>query len=111
LDRAGKQKAGGRGYTTADRLPVGMMGINCGFLAILILMLYFNSANVVQLYAHSELLLGIVPLIVFWLGRMWILSFRGEVNEDPIVFVSRDRIGLLVIFLALALAYCASLSY
>lgn len=111
LDRAGKHKAGGRGYTTADRLPIGMMGINCGFLAILILMLYFNSASVVQLYTHAEFLLGVIPLIVFWLGRMWILSFRGEVNEDPIVFVSRDRISLLVLFLALILAYCASLSY
>jgi 4-hydroxybenzoate polyprenyltransferase len=111
LDQAGKKKANGRGYTTADRMPVGMMGVNCGFLAILILMLYFNSSNVAQLYRQPEYLLGIIPLIVFWLGRMWVLSFRGEVNEDPIVFVSRDRIGLLVLFLALSLAYCATLNF
>lgn len=104
LSRNGRDKANGRGYTTNDRIPVGIMGINCSFVAVVILMLYFNSENVLQLYRHPEYLLGIVPLIVFWLGRLWVLSFRGEVNEDPIIYVSKDRIGLAVIFCAAILA-------
>lgn len=107
LSRVGKEKARGRGYTTHDRIPVGVMGINAGFVAMVIFMLYFNSENVMRLYSHPQYLLGIVPLIVLWLGRLWVLGFRGEVNEDPIVFVSKDKRGLLIIALALILAVCA----
>lgn len=108
LSRAGKDKANGRGYTTQDKVPVGIMGINSAFVAVLILMLYFNSENVIHLYARPEFLLGIVPLLVFWLGRLWILSFRGQVNEDPIIFVSKDKPGLAVMLGALILAVLAS---
>jgi 4-hydroxybenzoate polyprenyltransferase len=104
LSRDGREKANGRGYTTNDRIPVGIMGINCSFVSVVILMLYFNSKNVLPLYPHPKYLLGIIPLIVFWLGRLWVLSFRGEVNEDPIVYVSKDRIGIAVILCAAILA-------
>ncbi|MEG1115419.1 MAG: hypothetical protein RSE46_10340, partial [Janthinobacterium sp.] len=69
------------------------MGVNSGFISLLVFMLYFNSENVLVLYTHPHFLLGIVPLLVFWLGRLWTLSFRGEVNEDPVLYVSRDPIS------------------
>jgi 4-hydroxybenzoate polyprenyltransferase len=97
LHRDGKQKTSGRGYTTADRQPVGMLGINSAFVSVVIFMLYFNSANVLKLYAHPAWLFGIVPLAMLWLGRLWVLSFRGEVNEDPLLYVSKDPVSLLVI--------------
>jgi 4-hydroxybenzoate polyprenyltransferase len=109
LQRQGKEKSSGRGYTTADRTPVGIMGINSGFVSVLIFMLYFNSQNVLELYPHPGWLLGIVPLLVFWLGRLWTLSFRGQVNEDPVLYVSKDWISLAVIALCGAFAVLATL--
>lgn len=91
LDRAGKQKTSGRGYTTADRQPIGMMGMNSAFVAVVIFMLYFNSDNVLRLYKHPAWLFGIVPLVMLWLGRLWVLSFWGEVNEDPLLYVRGTR--------------------
>lgn len=108
LHRDGHEKTRGRGYTTADRTPVGIMGINSAFVAVLIFMLYFNSENVLQLYRHPAWLMGIVPLLVFWLGRLWALSFRGQINEDPVLYVSRDKVSLLVIALCAALAVAAT---
>ncbi|MGZ5201021.1 MAG: UbiA family prenyltransferase [Telluria sp.] len=108
LHRDGKEKTRGRGYTTADRAPVGIMGVNAAFVSVLIFMLYFNSPNVVQLYHHPDWLLGIVPLLVFWLGRLWTLSFRGQVNEDPVLYVSRDKASLAVLVLCVALATAAA---
>jgi 4-hydroxybenzoate polyprenyltransferase len=108
LQRDGKDKTHGRGYTTADRLPVGIMGVNAAFVSLLIFILYFQSENVLVLYAQPAWLLGIVPLLVFWLGRLWTLSFRGEVNEDPVLYVSRDKVSLAVIALCAALAVAAS---
>lgn len=108
MQRDGQEKTHGRGYTTADRLPVGIMGVNAAFVSLLVFILYFNSENVLMLYAHPVWLLGIIPLLVFWLGRLWMLSFRGEVNEDPVLYVSRDRTSLAVLALCAALAVAAA---
>jgi 4-hydroxybenzoate polyprenyltransferase len=108
LRRAGKEKTRGRGYTTADQLPIGIMGVNAAFVAIMVFMLYFNSDNVLILYSRPQWLYGILPLLVFWLGRLWLLSFHGEVNEDPVLYVSKDKTSLLVMALCAALAFAAA---
>jgi 4-hydroxybenzoate polyprenyltransferase len=108
LVRAGKETTRGRGYTTADQLPIGIMGVNAAFVAIMVFMLYFNSDNVLVLYRRPHWLFGTIPLLAFWLGRLWILSFRGEVNEDPVLYVSKDRTSLLVLALCAALAIAAT---
>ena len=108
LQRDGGAKSGRRGYTTADITPIGVMGINSALLSVLVFMLYFNSQNVVALYRSPSFLLGIVPLVVLWLGRLWLLSFRGQVDEDPILYVSRDPVSLAVMAACAALAVAAS---
>ena len=109
LHRDGKQKTRGRGYTTADKTPIGIMGVNTAFVSVLVFMLYFNSENVLDLYENPAWLAGILPLLVFWLGRLWVLSFRGEVNEDPVLYVSKDKVSLMVIVLCLLFATLAAL--
>ncbi len=108
LQRAGKEKTRGRGYTTADQMPIGIMGINSAFMSVLIFMLYFNSQGVLALYPQPAWLLGIVPLLVFWLGRLWTQSFRGLVHEDPVLYVSKDPASLTVFALCGALAVAAT---
>ncbi|TFW30406.1 UbiA family prenyltransferase [Massilia horti] len=109
LHRDGKDKTRGRGYTTADKTPIGIMGVNSAFVSVLVFMLYFNSQNVLDLYRSPELLLGILPLLVFWLGRLWTLSFRGQVNEDPVLYVSKDKVSLAVLVLCALLVAAAAL--
>jgi 4-hydroxybenzoate polyprenyltransferase len=108
LNRAGRKRTRGRGYTTADKSAVGIMGINSAFLSVLVVLLYFNSNNVLALYPHRSWLLGILPLLVLWLGRLWILAFRGEVNEDPVLYVSTDRVSLAIAGLCVACAVAAA---
>lgn len=108
LHKRGKDKTRGRGYTTEDRLPVGIMGVNSAFVSVLVFMLYFNSDSVLELYRTPEWLAGILPLLVFWLGRLWVLSFRGQVNEDPVLYVSKDKTSLVVVACCLVLATLAT---
>jgi hypothetical protein len=42
-----------------------------------------------------------VPLLVYWCGRLWLLANRGEIDDDPILFTSRDRVSWIVAALAL----------
>jgi 4-hydroxybenzoate polyprenyltransferase len=108
MQARGVNKSSGRGYTVADKTPIGVMGVNSAFMAVLIFMLYFNSNNVLALYRQPAWLMGIVPLLVFWLGRLWLLASRGMVNEDPVLYVSRDRVSLVVVSLCVALAIAAA---
>ena len=108
LEQDGQQTARGRGYHTGDRIPVGVMGMASAFLSVLIFMLYFHSDAVLKLYPQPALLLGVVPLLVFWLGRLWMLGSRGNINEDPLLYVSRDRVSLGVIGACMALVTMAS---
>lgn len=51
LELQGKVKSAGRGYTTADKGPVGVMGINSAFMSVLIFILYVESQNALLQYA------------------------------------------------------------
>jgi hypothetical protein len=72
------------------------MGGASGYLSVLVLALYVNSDEVVRLY-HAPLLLWLVcPLLLYWTGRMWLLAYRGQIHEDPIVATVRDPVSYLV---------------
>ena len=81
-----------RGYQRRDREWLGAMGGASGYLAVLVLALYINSDQVMVLYQRPLLLWLICPLLLFWISRMWLLAYRGEVDDDPIlVTVARSR--------------------
>jgi hypothetical protein len=42
------------------------------------------------------------PLLFYWISRLWVLTFRGALKEDPILFAVRDRVSYAV-SLAMAL--------
>ena len=93
-----------RGYQRRDREWLGAMGGASGYLSVLVLALYVNSDEVVRLYRAPLLLWLICPLLLYWTGRMWLLAYRGQIHEDPIVATVRDPVSyLLGVLVALVL--------
>jgi len=46
-------------------------------------------------FYRTPLLLWPVPALLFlWLGRIWLLCGRDELDDDPIRFAIRDRVSL-----------------
>lgn len=85
----------GRGYMAVDSGPVGQLGATSGYLSVLVFGLYIRSPQVLQLYSRPNVLWLFVPVLLYWISRMWLLGHRGELDEDPIVFTLRDRISYL----------------
>ncbi len=85
-----------RGYLRRDREWLGAMGGSSGYLSVLVLALYINSEQVVVLYRRPILLWLVCPLLLFYVGRMWLMAYRGELHEDPIVATVRDPASYLV---------------
>ncbi|HAM71721.1 MAG TPA: UbiA family prenyltransferase [Verrucomicrobiales bacterium] len=80
----------GRGYRGSDREHVGQSGVAVGYLAILVFALYLQSPEVRLLYKSPNLLWLCCPVLLFWMSRFWLLTSRGEVDSDPVLFALRD---------------------
>jgi 4-hydroxybenzoate polyprenyltransferase len=100
----------GRGYIPSDSMPVAMFGIGSGLIAALLLLLYYNSGSVAKLYPTALPLLFIVPLFFIWLARLWLLSFRMQIEEDPLLHVSTDPASLVIIVICIGLGGLATMS-
>lgn len=98
----------GRGYTAHHHGFVITLGLASGFAAVVVLGLYINSAQVVKLYAHPKLLLLACPLLLAWIGRVWLLTYRGRMHDDPTAFAFKDWVSYLIGALTLATMWCAT---
>jgi len=97
----------GRGYLVDDLEQIRSFGTSSATAAVVVFSLYISRADVTALYRHSGRLWLIVPLMLFWLYRVWLLGSRGEMDDDPVVFALRDRVSLAVGVGVLAVAIFA----
>ena len=83
----------GRGYHVHDRELLLAFGVGSSFSAVVIFSLYVQSQDVRVLYLSPEWLLLLCPIVLYWLGRTWLLAHRGELKEDPVTLAIRDRVS------------------
>jgi len=86
-----------RGYIPADLPLLGSLGTSSGFLCVLVLALYVNSPQVIPLYRSPAVLWFLCPLILYWISRIWLMAYRGTMNDDPVLFAVRDRVSYLTV--------------
>jgi 4-hydroxybenzoate polyprenyltransferase len=86
----------GRGYLAGDGALIGMLGTAAGYLSVLVFALYITSRDVVVLYRSPAILWFAVPLLLYWMSRVWLLAHRGELHEDPVVFALGDAQSYVV---------------
>jgi 4-hydroxybenzoate polyprenyltransferase/phosphoserine phosphatase len=106
--REDKRTLSGRGYLVGD-LPI-LMGMGCASaqLSVLVMALYVNSPDVNRLYANPRGLWLTLPLLLFWISRMWMKTHRGEMHDDPVVFAMQDWVSLVTVALTLAVIAVAT---
>jgi 4-hydroxybenzoate polyprenyltransferase len=95
-DKGQTERARGRGYYPGDLEMIAALGAASGYLAVMVLALYINDAATVVLYAHPQVIWLACPLLLYWITRVWMLTHRGEMHDDPVVFAIRDKVSLCV---------------
>ncbi len=75
---------------------------------VLVLALYINSDTVTVLYRSPGVLWLMCPLLLYWIGRIWIIAARGRCTTTRIVFAARDRMSYVVVALMAAVAWFAT---
>lgn len=86
-----------RPYTAMDTPVLLIFGVASGTISVLVLALYLQHPLVATLYRHPERLSLLCPLLMFWIARLWLQANRGDVDEDPLVFVLGDVTSYVVL--------------
>ncbi|HXS40557.1 MAG TPA: UbiA family prenyltransferase [Stellaceae bacterium] len=102
LRHAGKEKSSGRAYFVEDLPVLAALAGASSFAAVVVLALYINSPEIAEHYGRPDFLWLLCPLLVYWLGRVVLLTNRGVVADDPIVFALIDRASWVVALCAAA---------
>lgn len=99
-----------RGYQPGDAPALKAMGVGAAFVSSLVLAFYVQSDVALANYATPALLWTLPAAAIFWLCRVWLLTQRGEMHDDPVVFAFRDRASLAIGVLTAAAFAAAALA-
>ncbi|MGY2137209.1 UbiA family prenyltransferase [Pseudomonas reactans] len=89
-------KTRGRGYYPTDLEMIASLGASSGYLSVMVLALYIHDQATTGLYTHPQVIWLACPLLLYWITRVWMLTHRGQMHDDPVVFAIRDRTSLIV---------------
>ncbi len=79
-----------RDYQIGD-LPLLMaFGTASGYISVFVFTMYLDSDTVKTLYSHPEWLWVFCPLLLYWITRIWMLAWRGQMHDDPLAFAAKD---------------------
>jgi 4-hydroxybenzoate polyprenyltransferase len=96
-----------RDYSATDLAVIMSLGTASGYCAVVVIALYINSSDSIALYHHHKPLWLLCPLMLFWISRVWMLTARGHMHDDPVVFALRDKISLAVVALMAVIVLCS----
>jgi 4-hydroxybenzoate polyprenyltransferase len=89
-------KTRGRGYYPDDLEMISSLGASSGYIAVMVLALYIHDQSTLDLYAKPQVIWLACPMLLFWITRTWMLTHRGHMHDDPVVFAIRDRTSLII---------------
>lgn len=96
----------GRSYISTDIPLIQMLSIVSGYIAVLVLIFHIYEEPTYLKYSTPEYLWGICPILLYWISRIVIITHRGDMHHDPIIFTIKDRVshicGLLTVIFAFA---------
>jgi 4-hydroxybenzoate polyprenyltransferase/phosphoserine phosphatase len=88
-----------RGYRTKDASLLTAMGSASGYLSVVILALYADSATATRLYARNELIWLVCPVFLYWISYLWLMAHRNRMAFDPVIFAVRNRTSHVLILI------------
>jgi 4-hydroxybenzoate polyprenyltransferase len=105
MQKRGETGMAGRGYRADDEPFILSFGTSTAAASAGFLSLYLTSLpNSAAAYGAPQFLWIAPVAITLWLGRIWLLSQRGELDDDPVVFAMRDKVSI-ALGLSVAMAF------
>lgn len=86
----------GRGYQVGDMMIVKCIGVASSLISVLVLALYIQDAHSLRMYRSPEIIWICCPLLLYWVSRVWLITSRGGMHDDPVVFAAKDSISWII---------------
>ena len=98
MGQTGARVLQGRGYAIEDRTLLLCFGAATGVASLVVFALYVSSMveQHSATYATPQFLWGAMAVLSYWIMRMWLLTGRGLMNDDPILYAARERASLIL---------------
>ncbi|MGE0341035.1 MAG: UbiA family prenyltransferase [Xanthobacteraceae bacterium] len=94
---AGDAPIPGRGYVRSDAGLLLALGVAAMLGAVLINIVYLlEDAFPSAVYSNTNWLWVIPPSIFLFLSRVWLISHRGQLLDDPVAFALKDPVSLVL---------------
>jgi 4-hydroxybenzoate polyprenyltransferase len=90
IEAGDSKRVMGRGYRRDDLDMLSQLGVASGFAAVIVLALFVEGAGKSGLYTHREMIWLVCPIVLYVIGRIWVLAKRRELPDDPIMFIIKD---------------------
>lgn len=90
LAQTSRKRSVGRDYAVSDLQVLWPLGVGAGLCSVVVFGLFINSADMNARYATPQLLWLVGLVLLYWLGRLWIKTARGEMHDDPLIFALKD---------------------
>jgi len=89
------EKIKNRDYYKVDLQIIGAMGAASGYIAALVFSLYVENGAHRGAYREANILWLAVPVLLYWVSRIWIITGRGQMQDDPVKYALRDKVSIL----------------
>lgn len=96
-----------RSYLKEDRKIISNLSASSGLLSVLVLLLYAENSMNSTAFSSPILLWFLSPVFLYWVSRFCIISSRGYIKEDPLLFATKDRVSVLFAILVFVIIYAA----
>jgi len=106
-EATGKVAVKGRGYRVSDLEQLRSFGTASGYASVVVFALYIGNLDAAALYQHTTRLWLLVPVLLLWLSRLWLLASRDDLHEDPVVYAITDKRSLLLGAIVVAIVLSA----
>lgn len=85
-----------RGYLFNDMPIILILAVTSGFLSVLVYNLYLNDNDIKEQFNAIWYAYLSIPILLYWLSRIYMLTARGKMNEDPVAFALKDKGSILI---------------
>ncbi|PIT14344.1 hypothetical protein BGI32_07885 [Snodgrassella alvi] len=102
-----KSLIAGRGYMKSDLDILWPLGISTYIGAIILFGLYINAPETIVHYKTPALLWLVQLFMIYLIGNLWVMTKRGLMHDDPIVFFIQDKKSLILLVLIICVILLA----
>ena len=100
----------GRGYSIGNKKILNIIAVTSGIISVLVLILYVNSSQIIQIYSSPNILWFMNFIMLFWILRIIVISNKKIIKDDPIMFAIKDLTSYVCLLSILCIILIATIN-